>query len=160
MRFATQITAGMICLILTFAAPVPTGTAAETKSGGTSWTNSYADAKAYAAANHKLILADFTGSDWCPYCAQLQHEVFNKQAFKDWSPNHVALLELDFPQRKRLPANIKQQNDRLRQKFGVNVFPTVIVLDANGKEIDRISGYGGAAKWMARIKQIVAKAEG
>ncbi len=37
--------------------------------------------------------------------------------------------------------DIKSQNDMLQKKYGVNGYPTLIVTDADGKELGRTSGY-------------------
>jgi thioredoxin-related protein len=83
--------------------------------------------KAYdlSKATSKPIFAFFTGSDWCGWCHKLQREVFSKPAFVAWANENVVLLELDFPRRKQLPAEIAQQNQSLQQFFQVTGYPTI-----------------------------------
>ena len=38
-----------------------------------------------AKANHKLVLLNFTGSDWCGWCIKLQREVFSQPEFEDYA---------------------------------------------------------------------------
>jgi len=73
----------------------------------------------------KPIMANFTGSDWCGWCIKLTNDVFSKPEFKKWAEKNVVLLELDFPRRKTLPDNIRQQNSSLQQTFKVTGYPTV-----------------------------------
>lgn len=47
------------------------------------WQTDFHAAKDKAKADNKLLLVDFTGSDWCPWCKKLHEEVFEKDAFKD-----------------------------------------------------------------------------
>ena len=47
-----------------------------------------------AASSGKPVLAYFTGITWCPWCAGMEHTIFNKQAFKDKIKNYY-LLEFD-----------------------------------------------------------------
>ena len=75
----------------------------------------------------KPIMANFTGSDWCGWCKRLTASVFSKDEFKSWADKNVILLELDFPKRKTLPAEIQQQNAQLQQAFNVRGYPTVWV---------------------------------
>lgn len=77
----------------------------------------------------KPIMANFTGSDWCGWCIKLTRDVFSKDEFKAWAKDNVVLLELDFPRRKQLPTEIKQQNNSLRESFKVTRYPTVWVFD-------------------------------
>lgn len=57
------------------------------------------------------------------------------------------MLELDFPRKKQLPAKEKEQNEKLSKEFNVEGFPTVLLMNARGKETGR-TGYqeGGPAK--------------
>ncbi|MEM9545092.1 MAG: thioredoxin family protein [Bacteroidota bacterium] len=82
----------------------------------------------------KPILANFTGSDWCGWCKRLTKSVFIHDEFKQWADKNVVLLELDFPRRKQLPQNIRQQNASLQKAFGVRGYPTIYVFDLSKNE--------------------------
>jgi protein disulfide-isomerase len=118
------------------------------------WLTSYDDALALAAKEQKLVLADFTGSDWCDWCQKLKSEVFDTPEFAKWAAGRVVLLELDFPRRTKLSPDLKKQNEQLGRKYQLQVFPTVLFLDAKGKVVGR-SGYkaGGAAAWIRSAEQ-------
>lgn len=92
----------------------------------------------------KPILANFTGSDWCGWCKKLTKSVFIHDEFKQWAEKNVVLLELDYPKRKQLPTNIKQQNRSLQQAFGIRGYPTIYVfdLDKNSNGEFAIDAYG------------------
>jgi len=66
----------------------------------------------------------------------------------------VVLLELDFPRKKQLPEELKKQNEALRDKFGVRGYPTLLFLDAKGKEVGK-GGYvkGGPAAWIEAVEK-------
>lgn len=115
----------------------------------TPWLTSFADAKAAAKKDQKVILADFTGSDWCGWCIKLHKEVFSKPEFATWAAKNVVLLELDYPHNTPQSDELKQQNQELAQKYGVRAYPTVLFLDADGKRLGN-SGYvaGGPAAWI------------
>jgi thioredoxin-related protein len=108
---------------------------------GTGWGDDYDKAIAQAKTEKKLVLLDFTGSDWCGWCKKLDAEVFSKKEFKDFAKENLVLVEVDFPQGKKLPGKVKKQNDELKTKFSVKGYPTLVVLDAEGKEVHRIGGY-------------------
>ena len=77
----------------------------------------------------KPIMANFTGSDWCGWCKRLTAAVFVKPEFKKWADKNVVLLELDFPRRFQVPADVRKQNMSLQQAFKVTGYPTIWVFD-------------------------------
>jgi thioredoxin-related protein len=98
---------------------------AQHKEGGLVWYTELAKAQEQSKATHRPIFGFFTGSDWCGWCHKLQNDVFSKPEFVKWANEKVILLELDFPRRKQLPAEIVQQNNGLQQAFQVRGYPTV-----------------------------------
>jgi thiol:disulfide interchange protein len=113
-------------------ASAPTGAPVAPAGADGTWTESYQAAVAAATAAQRPILIDFTGSDWCPWCQRLHHEVFDTALFKDWAAHHVVLLEADFPESHPQSDALKAQNDQLQHKYQVEGFPTVLVVAADG----------------------------
>ena len=70
--------------------------------------------------------------------------MFSKPAFKKWADENVILLELDYPKRKTLPEEIRNQNASLQQAFKIRGFPTIWVfnLDQDEKGQFNIEGLG------------------
>ncbi len=93
------------------------------------WLVSIDNAYAESQRTGKPILANFTGSDWCVWCKRLTKSVFIHDEFKTWAIENVILLELDFPKRKQLPKEIKQQNANLQRAFQVGGYPTIHLFD-------------------------------
>lgn len=89
------------------------------------WYTDVNKAQELSKKSKKPIFGFFTGSDWCGWCRKLQNDVFAKPEFKSWAKKNVILLELDFPRRKQLPAELAQQNAGLQQAFGVQGYPTI-----------------------------------
>lgn len=120
------------------------------------WETDLEIAKKRAKDEHKTILADFTGSDWCGWCIKLKKEVFDQPEFQDYAKKHLVMLELDFPRKKELPPKEKAQNEKLSEEFKVDGFPSVLLLNARGKEISR-TGYqaGGPAKYVEHLKELL-----
>ncbi len=104
------------------------------------WLTDFEAAKAQARSENKLLLINFTGSDWCPPCMMLEKAVFAKPEFRDYAANHLVLLEVDFPRRKNLSAEQRAANKKLAQKYGIEGFPTVIVLDPDAEPLGQF-GY-------------------
>ena len=120
------------------------------------WHTNFEEAKAKARSEDKLLLLDFTGSDWCGWCIRLKREVFEQEVFQKEAPQRFVLVQLDFPQGKELPAEIQKQNEQLRERFSVSGFPTILLLDAEGQLIAR-TGYrpGGAEEYLKHLDQFV-----
>jgi thioredoxin-related protein len=105
------------------------------------WKTDYAASLDEAKKEKKLVLLDFTGSDWCGYCQLLDKEVFTTPAFRSFARENFVCVTIDFPRTKTLPAETKSQNDTLHNKYSVNSFPSLIIVDPNGKELARFTGY-------------------
>jgi len=70
------------------------------------WLTNLDEAKKEAQAKNRLLLMDFTGSDWCGWGIMLDKEVFSKSEFKEYASKNLVLLELDFPKMKKMPPEI------------------------------------------------------
>lgn len=125
------------------------------------WGVWYEQAVEESRETGKPILANFTGSDWCPPCIAQEKEVFSKEAFQEWAEENVVLLELDFPRRAQQSEKLREQNQRLKQQHEISGFPTVMVLTAEGEEVARYGGYRGGMgleKWLERTEPDVEEA--
>jgi len=105
------------------------------------WKTDLTKAQAQAKKEKKLILLDFTGSDWCGWCIKLNHDTFSKPEWATYAKTNLVLVEVDFPHDKELSAAQKKANDALQKKYKVEGFPTIIVIDANGKTVWTNEGY-------------------
>ncbi|HEY2139422.1 MAG TPA: thioredoxin family protein [Chthoniobacterales bacterium] len=133
----------------------PTPSSISAKAG---WLTDYEQAQKEAQAKHKLLVMDFTGSDWCGWCIMLDKEVFSKPEFKEYANKNLVLLELDFPRMKQMPPETVKQNEQLLMKYGIQGFPTVVVFDSSGKPLGAL-GYqqGGAEAFIAQLEKLRSK---
>jgi thioredoxin-related protein len=124
--------------------------------GSESWETDFAKAKAKAAEKNLPILVVFSGSDWCGWCQKLEREVWGKDEFKTFAAEALVLFLADFPQKAKLSEVLDKQNKELADKYGVKGFPTVILLDKEGKEKAR-TGYkpGGAEEYVKHLKTLI-----
>ena len=121
------------------------------------WLTDLDEAKKVAMKENKKLLVDFTGSDWCGYCIKLHKEVFDTPEFEKFAKDYV-LVELDFPKRKEQPAAEKAKNQAAQKKYGVNGFPTVIIMNTSGKVLNRAEGYSPDSGPSAYLPQLGATA--
>jgi protein disulfide-isomerase len=119
------------------------------------WGDNYEKAAAQAKAEKKLLVMDFTGSDWCPWCVKLNKEVFSQPEFKEYAAKNLVLLEVDFPNSKPQSPAVKAQNGKLQTKYKIEGYPTVVVLDPEGKKVG-VLGYqpGGPKMFTAALDQL------
>jgi thioredoxin-related protein len=122
------------------------------------WSDNFDKALAEAKAQKKMVLLDFTGSDWCSWCLKLHKEVFAKPEFDKYAKNNLVLVTVDFPQFKTLPAQVATQNDKLQKKYGVEHFPTIIVLNSDGKKVGNLEyEEGGPGPFTAKLDALKGK---
>jgi thioredoxin-related protein len=120
------------------------------------WETDFAIASNRAKVAGKYMLLDFTGSDWCGWCVRLNKEVFKKYEFKRFARQNLVCVKLDFPQKARQSRKLKDQNAKLKSKYGISGFPTIIVLTPDGKVVGR-TGYlkGGAGNYVNHLKELI-----
>jgi len=107
------------------------------------WLTNIEQAKKTAQNKHKPIFLVFEGSDWCAPCKKLERNILSTPEFKAFAKEHLVLLKADFPRRKknRLPVAQQKHNNALAEQYNPEgVFPTVIILDAQGNVLGR-TGY-------------------
>ncbi len=84
-------------------------------------------AQPLAKKEKKLLFVDFS-APWCPACLRLETEVFGQKAFLSQTKNLVKVsLNMDV-----------LVNDKAFEKYGVNVIPTMILMNAEGDELYRM----------------------
>lgn len=121
----------------------------------TDWQTDLPKAQTQAGKEKKMVLLDFTGSDWCGWCIKLHKEVFSQPAFLDYAKANLVLVEVDFPQKKKLEPEQKKANDALAKKYKIEGYPTIIVLDGQGKKLGEL-GYqpGGPKAFIASLEKL------
>jgi protein disulfide-isomerase len=119
------------------------------------WGTDYAEALDQARLEKKLVLLNFTGSDWCGWCRRLEADVFSKPEFKAYAAQRLLLVKVDFPHKKRLPEAEVAQNARLQRQFGIQGYPTIIVVDPAGRKVVELKGYvrGGPKAVIAAVEK-------
>jgi protein disulfide-isomerase len=140
MKSMHRIVAGCVAGLLIVAAAHAAG-----------WTEDYASALAKAKKEHKLLVLNFTGSDWCPWCKRFDAEIFATKKFGDFAGDRLVLVTLDFPRQHAQSKEVEVQNASLQKKYDIEGFPTIIVLDSDEKVVFKQVGYleGGPDAFLA-----------
>lgn len=126
---------------------------------GDAWSSDLDAAMARAEKNGKDVLVAFTGSDWCAPCKLMAKEVFTVEAFTKVASERYELVVIDSPRKPgALDAATKAKNETLRERYAVNSWPTVFLLDASGRPFARTKDYrpGGPAKYLEHLQELQA----
>lgn len=83
---------------------------------------------AQAHKENKHIFLFFT-ADWCSWCHKMDGEVLHHEKLKDFMPEHYVVR------------HVKDTERLMVRRFSVKAFPTYIILDKTGKELNRGVGY-------------------
>ncbi|WP_105069793.1 thioredoxin family protein [Nonlabens arenilitoris] len=105
------------------------------------WFTDFKTAKAAAKKQNKPMLVYFTGSDWCKPCVKLKKDFFNTPQFAEASEDYIVVM-LDIPYRDDIISlEQKKINKEMQKKLKVSKFPTLLALDTNGRERNRMERY-------------------
>ena len=108
------------------------------------WNTDYKFAFTHAASEHKMILLNFSGSDWCGPCIKLHKEVFTQDTFSSIAETSLVLVNADFPRAKKNQLSKDQQrlNDELADKYNhQGDFPLTVLINSDGQVIKAWTGY-------------------
>lgn len=123
------------------------------------WSTNIEEAKAKAAAENKLIILVFSGSDWCAPCIKLDKNVWQSEVFKSFATEKLVLVRADFPKKKAnvLPEALQNSNKALAEKYNQEgYFPLVVVLNAQGKVVAK-KGYENqnATQYVTELEAVI-----
>jgi thioredoxin-related protein len=102
----------------------------------TSWHTNFDEARQIATKEHKHILLNFSGSDWCGPCIRLHKEIFETTAFMQFAETNLVLVNADFPRLKKNQLSTDQQriNDAIAERYNSKgSFPLTLLLNEKGK---------------------------
>jgi thioredoxin-related protein len=109
----------------------------------TDWHNNLDEAEKIAQKEHKYILLNFSGSDWCGPCMRMRKEFFESLDFKEMADTELVLVNADFPRKKKNQPTPAQQriNDEMADKYNSQgKFPYTLLLNAEGKVLQTWEG--------------------
>ncbi len=126
----------------------------------TNWHYNLTEAKQLALKEHKYILLNFSGSDWCGPCIRLHKEIFGDPAFQQFADANLVMVNADFPRNKKnqLPKEQQALNDDMAETYNKQgEFPYTLLLDSNGKVLKEWDGYpkGDVSSFIEDIKQTI-----
>jgi thioredoxin-related protein len=109
-----------------------------------SWLGDFNKAQTEAQQSHKLILINFSGSDWCGPCIRLRKEILESATFENYAADHLLLVRADFPRQKKNQLSKEQVklNESLADKYNTEgKFPYTLLVDEHGKVLKEWDGF-------------------
>lgn len=101
------------------------------------WSPTYFDALQSAKRDHRSLFIYFTGSNWCSWCQKFDEQVLSDPKFLTLVDSSFSFYRADFPQGDMSNLPQHEDNQNLLHRFGVDGFPTVIVLDSSERVLGR-----------------------
>jgi len=125
------------------------------------WMTDYNLAQKEAEKDSKLILLNFSGSDWCLPCIRLKKDVFDQAEFLQYASDHLVLMNADFPRqhKHKISDETKKQNELLAEKYNpAGIFPLTLLITPDGKELKRWEGNesAGANQFIEEVRAAAA----
>lgn len=82
-----------------------------------------------SAHDNKPVFLVFSGSDWCAPCIRFKARILTDPIFTEFADRNLLLVIADFPQRKRLPAEVINENESLAENYNPHgIFPLLVLL--------------------------------
>ncbi len=126
------------------------------------WLTSVGTAMDQAKRENKLVMVDFTGSDWCGWCKKLDAETFSQPEFADFAAKNLVMVQLDYPAHKVQSAELKEVNKEWKAKYEIRGFPTVMLMKPDGTVLWKQVGFlkGGPAAMIAKVNEAAPRSPG
>jgi len=108
------------------------------------WHLNLDEAKQIAQKEHKFILLNFSGSDWCGPCIKLRKEIFESSTFQKMADRNLVLVNADFPRMKKNQLSSKQEqlNNAMADRYNAKGrFPYTVLMDAEGHFVKEWDGF-------------------
>ncbi len=99
-----------------------------------------------AAEQGKPVMVDFY-TDWCGWCKKLDEDTYSNARVKAKALRFVA-VKVD-----------ADRDEASRRRYGVEGFPTIVFLDAQGKEVHRVPGFAPPGAFLKEMDRALSKAK-
>jgi len=98
---------------------------------------------AKAKDQNKIVMIDFI-TDWCIWCKHLDMRVYNNKEVVEYANAHQVNWKTD----------AEKEGKDLAKKYNVSGYPTLVFVDSDGNEIDKIVGFYPAPDFLVNIQKI------
>jgi len=99
-----------------------------------------------ALQNNNKMIIDFY-ADWCIPCKELDALTFSNPNVIEEMKN-FSIFKVDMTQ------TLSEETEKLRKQFNILGMPTVLLIDSNGKEVNRLTGFVNANEFLSLIEKV------
>ena len=92
----------------------------------------------------KIILVDFE-TDWCVWCDRLDKDTYTDEGVMEFAEHNLISIKIDAE---------KNDGPEQKKKYRVRGYPTILLLDPSGNELDRIVGYRPPKEFLEELIRI------
>jgi len=92
----------------------------------------------------KIILVDFE-TDWCVWCDRLDKDTYTDERVMEFAEQNLISIKIDAE---------KNDGPEQKKKYRVRGYPTILLLDPSGNELDRIVGYRPPKEFLEELIRI------
>ncbi len=110
------------------------------------WTENPLD-KIISNNQDKLVLLDFE-TDWCVWCDRLDTDTYTDERVIDFAKQNLISKKIDAE---------KDSGPEQKKKYRVRGYPTILLLDTDGNEVDRIVGYRPPDEFLNELNRIKSR---
>jgi len=109
------------------------------------WERDLGAALGRASSQDKIVMVDFY-TDWCLWCKKLDQSTFA-------DPEVRRALAAVVP----VKLNAEKDGRREAEHFNIEDYPTIVFLDARGKEISRVPGFMPARPFLEELRDALRR---
>lgn len=106
------------------------------------YKGTYTEALNIAKSENKVLMIDFM-TDWCKWCVELDKKVYTDMEVAAFANSNQINWKIDAE---------KGEGPELAKKFKITGYPTIVFVNGEGEEIDRIIGYLPAKDFLIAMK--------
>jgi thioredoxin-like negative regulator of GroEL len=105
---------------------------------------SFDAALAEAKRTDKMVMIDFF-TTWCGPCKRLDRTTWKDPKVVEWLGQRCIALKVDC-----------DRNGDLKQRFRIVAYPTMVFVNGEGKELDRLRGFRDAAQFLSEVRDLMS----